>query len=144
MSAWLCENKLLSLVVDVVKSETFKKYYDVENEYSDLDEDEIIQLLSDINTINLQYLYDSFPCEAETNVINNREYIKQDESNAQRHLSVASFIYQSCDCDENKENKLYLLLRQWCDDYYKIYVDEHDDCEWDIDNPLETIGVYTE
>ena len=140
MSAWLCENKLLSLVVDVVKSDTFGKYYDTEREYCDKSEKELIQILSDINTTNLHYLYESFPSDVEQNIMDNREYIKQDVSNAQRHMSVCSFIYQSCDCDENDYNKLYMLLRKWREDYYKVYCDDHDKCEWDIDNPIKTIG----
>ena len=134
MSAWLCENKLLSLVVDVIKSGSFRKYYDTDELYSEKSEIELIEELSDINCTNLHYLYEEFPSEFEKDIIDNREYVKLDVSNAQRHMSVCSFIYQSCDCEGNGNNLLYSLLRKWRDDYYKIYCDEHDNCEWDIDS----------
>ena len=140
MSAWLCENGTLSLVVDVIKSDSFRKYYDVNREYCDKSEEELIHLLSDINTTNLHYLYESFPSGVEQSIMDNLGYVELDVSNAQRHMSVCSFIYQSCDCDENSGNMLYLLLRKWREDYYKIYSDEHDTCEWDIDCPLDSIG----
>lgn len=134
MSAWLCENKLLSLVVDVVKSDAFGKYYDVEHEYCDKSEDELIHMLSDINARNLEYLYDSFPSEVEQDILDNLGYVKLDVGNAQRHMSVCSFIYQSCDCvDYDVDNGLFTLLMRWRDDYYKVYCCEHDDCKWDID-----------
>ncbi len=139
MSAWLCENKTLSLVVDVIKSDSFRKYYDVDGKYYNKSENELVRLLSDINVKNLTYLYDSFPCEEEVEIMENREYIKQDVSNAQRHMSVCSFIYQSCDCDDNEKNDLYMLLRKWREDYYEIYGDDHKCCAWDIDNPINEV-----
>ena len=139
MSAWLCENKLLSLVVDVVKSETFKKY-DIFKEYSEKSKEELMNELHGINSDNLEYLY---PDDVEFRTLNDIHYIKQDVSDAQRHKSVCSFIYQSCDVFDEGDNRLFDLLCMWRDDFDGI-VDgkEWDMAEWDIDNPLDTIGVY--
>lgn len=136
MSAWLCESGTLSLVVDVIKSSSFSRYYDVCGEFSDLSEDVLMDLLSSINVTNLCYLYDSFPSVEERVILDGLEYKCLDVSNEQRYLSVCSFIYQSCDCDVNRSGKLFGLLVRWRDDYGKVYDDCTDGCVWDIDNPL--------
>lgn len=137
MSAWLCENKLLSIVVDVVKSEDFRNNYDVNGDYSDLSEGELLDLLSEINVNNLRYLYDSFPDDYEQGILDNREYVRLSVSDFQRHKSVASFVYQSCDFSGNEDIPLFCLLVKWRDDYDGlVYSSEWDEAEWDIDNPI--------
>lgn len=137
MSAWLCEDKLLSIVVDVVKSEDFRNNYDVDGDYSDLSESELMDLLSKINVNNLHYLYDSFPNDYERSVLEGRRYVGLGVSDFQRHKCVASFVYQSCDFEGNMDIPLFKLLVKWRDDYDGFRCSpEWDAAEWDIDNPI--------
>lgn len=140
MSAWLCENKLLSIVVDVIKSNEFRNNYDTNHKYCDKDELELLNQLSDINTGNLHYLYSSFPSEIEERIMNNREYVPIDVNEYQKHKSVCSFIYQSCDYidyDKLDDDDLFNLLLKWRDSHIN-YEDnvEWEKAEWDIDNPI--------
>ena len=137
MSAWLCEDMLLSVVVDVIKSEDFRRNYDVDGVYSDLSEDVLMGLLSEINANNLRYLYDSFPNDFEQRVLECRGYVGLSVSDFQRHKCVASFVYQSCDFSGNEDIPLFGLLIKWRDDYDSLrHSSEWDDAEWDIDNPM--------
>ena len=134
MSAWLCKNKLLSLVVDVVKSNSFRYEYDICNDYSDKSEQELMEMLHGINAHNLEYLY---PDDVEFRTLDNIEYVKQDVSDVQKHKSLASFIYQSCDVYDEGDNRLYDLLCEWRNDYQEIYEgDEWNKAHWNIDVPL--------
>lgn len=129
MSAWLCENKTLSLCVDVIKSDDFK-LYDVGN-YGEKTEEELIQILTDLNTKSLNARYG----ESEYNVLKNPKYINLNVDDGQKHKSVACYTYQTCEAEYCREHPLFQSLEEWeranqqHEDYWDLY-------EWDIDNPI--------
>lgn len=130
MSAWLCENKTLSLVVDIIKSDEFQAYDD--ECYGLKDTFELMCLLSNLNTKSLDCRYGY----SEDHILKNIRYIPLDVSDAQRHKSVRCYLYQTCECSENEEHPLFKALEEWSDDTYDKFEPEHDKCEWDIDNPI--------
>lgn len=136
MSAWLCRNGTLSLVADTIKTEEFQKTYDTTGT-GKLEKEEIISRLTAYNTKNLDCLYG----QDMDNVLENPTYIKQNVSNAQRHMSVCCYLYQTMDCFTEGEEPLLDSLTRWRDDNYEKYDHWHDTCEWDIDRQLEKIGL---
>lgn len=130
MSAWLCGNKTLSLVTDIIKSEEFQKY-DLDG-YNLLNNSELMGILSDLNTksLNCRYGY------SEDNILKDISYIPLEVSDSQKHKSVRCYLYQTCECLENEEHPLFIALDKWSEDNYDKYEAEHSLCEWDIDNPI--------
>ena len=126
MSAWLCENGTLSLVVDVIKSDSFKEY-DVEN-YADKNNKELVDILSDLNTKSLNCRYG----KSEDNILQNREYINLNVEDGQKYKSVCCYLYQTCECLDIVEHPLFSALDEWrmnnrqYEDYKGLY-------HWDID-----------
>ena len=126
MSAWLCENGTLSLVVDVIKSDSFKEY-DVEN-YADKNNKELVDILSDLNTKSLNCRYG----KSEDNILQNREYINLNVEEGQKYKSVCCYLYQTCECLDIVEHPLFSALDEWrmdnrqYEDYKGLY-------HWDID-----------
>ena len=137
MSAWLCGNKTLSLVVDTIKTEEFQKNYDYKGKDSfgfeateETDELELLKHLSELNSFNLDRLYGM----DDDNHSNDFKYIKQDVSEAQRHMSVCCYIYQTSDYEDMYNSPLFNALKKWRDDNYEKYDHWHDTCKWDIDH----------
>ena len=79
MSAWLCGNKTLSCVVDIIKSNDFKKNYDIANEYCNKEKNELIDILSDLNI-------------DDHNMISNSNIIKC------RNFSISTYISSNNNC----------------------------------------------
>lgn len=136
MSAWLCENKTLSLVVDTIKSDEFKENYNYKGKDSlgfDADgvedNEELLIHLSTLNSFNLDCLYGM----DDDNHLDEVKYIKQDVSDAQRHMSVCCYIYQTSDYEDMYNSPLFKALKQWRDDNYAKYDHWQDTCKWDID-----------
>ena len=105
MSAFLCGNKTLSCVVDVIKSPEFKQHYYKEN-FNELMELDILQKLSYYNTRNLNYLYG----EDIDNKLYNKCYKHLEVSDAQRHKSTACYLYQTMDTMINRELPILIAL----------------------------------
>ena len=131
MSAWLCRNKTLSLCVDVIKSDDFQAYD--EHNYSQKSNEELIQILTDLNTESLTYLYGE---NDEYCVLKNPEYIKLDVEDGQKHKSVACYTYQTCESPFCREHPLFQALEKWEADNLPLYETSWDLYEWDIDSPL--------
>lgn len=131
MSAWLCGNKTLSLVVDVIKSDSFKKYDD--NMFQYIDNEELIDILSELNTMSLNCRYGKH----DSNILHDREYVKLNVDDGQRFKSVSCWLYQSGECYNSYDDDLYQALEAWCDDNELKYNENYDEYEWDIDNPID-------
>jgi len=130
MSAWLCHNKTLSCVVDVIKSDDFKEY-DKEN-YAEKSNEELINILSDLNTKSLNCRYG----ENEYHILQDREYIKLDVDDGQRYKSLSCYTYQTCECPENNNHPLFHALESWEIDNESKYETVWSQYHWDIDNPI--------
>lgn len=130
MSCWLCGNRTLSLVVDVIKSDDFKDYDT--NNYAQKTNKELMDKLSELNTWSLDCRYG----KSEDNKLDNINYKNMTVSPAQRHKSVRCYIYQTCEGIGNEDDPLYKALDQWSQDTYPKYEAEEDECYWDIDNPI--------
>lgn len=132
MSAWLCENKTLSLVVDIIKSSEFKDKYDLDGS-SDMDEETLMMKLSRMNSKSLNYRYG----HEKDNYLKDIKYVKQLVVPAQKHKSVCCYLYQTCEDPEVKETPLFRALDKWSEDHYEDFTEqEKDNCHWDIDHPL--------
>ena len=132
MSAWLCGNKTLSLVVDTIKSSEFEDNYDMNNS-SGLDKQTLMRKLSQMNTESLNYRYGQDP----DNYLENIRYERQFVIPAQKHKSVGCYLYQTCEDPEVKETPLFKALDKWWEDHYEDFTEqEKDNCHWDIDHPL--------
>lgn len=131
MSAWLCGNKTLSLVVDVIQSGEFIEGYD-DAEFHNRTEHELINILSDLNTQSLDCRYGKY----EGHILQNREYIKLDVDDGQRYKSVGCYLYQTCECSEIVESPLFKALDDWYNDNTPEFEDKWDQYHWDIDNPI--------
>lgn len=134
MSAWLCRKGTLSLVVDTIKNEDFKKY-DTEN-FSDKEKNILINLLSDLNTKSLNASYG----ESQDNILEDKEYIHLDVDECQRHKSVCCYLYQTCESTESSNHPLFQSLEKWSDET----ANKHDydywwECKWDIDKTLKEL-----
>ena len=138
MSAWLCGNKTLSLCVDVIKSEEFKKY-DTDEVYSSMQSLELVELLSDLNTKSLNCRYG---VNKKMNVLSNKQYIPLNVSDAQKHKSVRCYLYQTCESEECCQHPLFKLLKEWSEDVYEKYSPFHKECEWDMDTPLPINKIW--
>lgn len=137
MSAWLCGNGTLSLVVDVIKSDGFNEY-DTEG-YSNKSNEELIGILSDLNTKSLNCRYG----QSEDNILQNRKYLSIDVGEGQRHKSVTCYLYQTCECIDIVEHPLFKALDKWRMDAWENDDGSivHGDYYWDIDLYLDKIGV---
>ena len=132
MSAWLCGNKTLSLVVDVIKSEEFRENYDLDNS-SQLDKDELMGKLSLMNTMSLNHRYG----ESDEHKLEDIKYEELDVSSCQRHKSVCCYLYQTCEDPDVYDSNLYKALDWWAENHYDDFsIDESLICHWDIDNPI--------
>lgn len=125
MSAWLCGNLTLSCCVDVIKKYMLGAYYEKT-------EEELIDILADLNTQSLNCRYG----ERMGNILENREYIKLDVSDAQKYKSVRCYLYQTCECKETVEHPLFKALHHFTEEYLMEFDKEWDNCHWDIDNPI--------
>lgn len=132
MSAWLCGNKTLSLVVDAIKSSEFKDNYDTDGS-SLQDNDELMKRLSLMNSASLDYRYG----KDEDNYLKNIKYERMIVVPAQMHKSVCCYLYQTCEDPQVVESSLFKALDEWANDHYDDYTEmERDKCHWDIDNPI--------
>ena len=127
MSAWLCENLTLSCCVEVIKSDGFKDY-DVEG-YAQKSNQELIEILSDLNTKSLDCRYGKSP----SHILEERHYCPLNVDDGQRHKSVCCYLYQTCECSENEEHPLFKALDEWADDNDSKF--NWDNYYWDLDNP---------
>lgn len=134
MSAWLCGNKTLSLVADVILSKEFQENYDTKHDFA-LEKSSLVNLLSYLNTKSLNARYGE---NKELNVLEDIEYVLLDVGKAQKHKSVRCYLYQTCESDECCEHPLFQLLEQWSEDNYEKYSFLHKYCEWDMDSPILT------
>ena len=132
MSAWLCEKGTLSLVVDVIKCDSFKNY-DVGN-YANKSNEELLGILSDLNTKSLNCRYG----KSEDNVLQNREYVSLDVEDGQKYKSVCCYLYQTCECLDIVEHPLFSALDKWRMDN-REYEDYKGEYYWDIDNFLDNL-----
>lgn len=130
MSAWLCGNKTLSCVVDIIQSNDFKKNYDIANEYCNKEKNELIDILSDLNTKSLNCRYGA----SEDNVLKDRKYVYLNVPIGQKFKSVSCYLYQTCECEDNLSNPLFHLLEKWSDDRFDLFECDWDKYEWDIDS----------
>ena len=128
MSAWLVGNNTLSLCVDVIKSDDFKPY-DTGN-YAAKSKEELIDILSDLNTKSLNCRYGENP----SHILKNRGYTPLDVEDGQRHKSVACYLYQTCECPEIVKHSLFDSLLKWEEDNFEKYLNGN--YQWDIDNPI--------
>ena len=122
MSAWLCGNLTLSCCVDVIKEYRLGKYYEKSKE-------ELIDILSDLNTKSLNCRYGV----SRYHILENRKYISLDVSDAQKYMSVRCYLYQTCECEENEEHPLFKALQEYVEENLK-YENERDNCHWDLDD----------
>ena len=120
MSAWLCGNKTLSLCVDVIKQYKLGGYEEKSNK-------ELMNILSDLNTKSLNYRYG----ENDDHILENREYVKLDVEDGQKHKSVSCYLYQTCEDPENIKHPLFEALDSYREVYFEKYV--NGDYYWDID-----------
>ena len=95
MSAWLCENKTLSLVADVITSPEWAKEYD-EHFYNEMEKDKLVNVLNWYNRRNLDYLYED---GADGFGKSEPVYVELDVSPVQRYKSVRCYLYQTLDYD---------------------------------------------
>lgn len=103
MSAWLCENKTLSLVVDIIKSNEFQAY-DKEC-YGLKDTFELMCLLSNLNTKSLDCRYGY----SEDNILKNI-YKRDIEPIAKQFLND---FFENVNCTNIFNNNWW----NWLDDY---------------------------
>ena len=129
MSAWLCRNGTLSLCVDVIKRDDFKEF-DVEN-YADKSNEELIEILSELNTKSLDCRYG----KSDSHILLNKRYIPFDIEDGQRFKSVSCYLYQTCECEENWDHPLYKGLDEWYLANENKFAPSWKKYEWDIDNP---------
>ena len=132
MSAWLCGNKTLSLCVDVIKSDEFKKEFDVNGEYCERDVLELLYELSYLNTKSLDARYGV----SEDNILKDKEYVSLNVDDGQRYKSVCCYLYQTCESEESCNDPLFQLLDYWCEDKRKVFEEVVDNYYWDIDCPI--------
>lgn len=132
MSAWLCGNGTLSLVADVIKSAEFAEKYDPNTLWSYREPIDLVQKLSSYNSENLDYLYGT----DSDNYENNLEYVELNVSDAQKHKSVACYLYQTTDLPYNRDILLLQSLRKWVEDHRAEFEPWWDTVEWDIDRSL--------
>ena len=122
MSCWICGNKTLSIVTDVVKEISDKDY----------DTNELMTELSRLNIKNVEQYYGHNDC-GHTDVITGTEYEHLDVKDAQKHKSVCCYLYQTTNY---VEDPLLKLLEKWADDNRHIYEPYWDLHKWDIDSHL--------
>lgn len=127
MSAWLCGNKTLSLCVDVIRRDDFKEFD--ECGYACKDDDELISLLSFLNTKSLNCRYG----ESDEHILKDRGYVSLSVDDGQRYKSVHCYLYQTCECNDVCEHPLFKGLEGWCDVHDDEFEKDWGKYQWDID-----------
>lgn len=133
MCAWLCGNKTLSVVVDLVLSSDFQNDYDVDHVYRDKMPLDLLGILSWWNNRKLDELYG----KDKYHKLYNKKYIQLDVSDVQVHKSVCCYVYQTCGCRANDDELLFQLLKNWCDDHFDEYEESWETAEWNLDSPVK-------
>lgn len=135
MSAWLCGKGTLSCVVDIIHSKDFKENYDTEKCYSSKSNEELINILSDLNTKSLNCRYGK-----DVNHIlsdEDRVYVPLNVPFGQKFKSLCCYTYQTCECDENYSHPLFKALDKFEDCNYEKFQDDWEDYHWDIDAHID-------